>query len=187
MLKKWDLINRKIVLKTNLFDVCENRFRKPNNELTPIKTVLLDTPDWVNVIAVNENKEILLIRQFRFGTNKIELEIPGGIMNPEESPKEAAVRELKEETGYKVDQIKKIGNVAANPAFMNNHCHSFMARISEKGETQFDPDEIIECEFASLKAIREYLKNGTIMNAYSVLAFFWLFLSQNQLNFSKSF
>ncbi len=128
------------------------------------------------IIGFNEEYHILLIRQFRFGTNKIELEIPAGYIEPGESPKEAAIRELKEETGYSVKNVKQIGVVDANPAIMNNKCYTFLAELSEKGDIKLDPDEIIETEFATQSQCFEYLRQGIIKNAYIVVAFFWFAL-----------
>ncbi|MBU1567509.1 MAG: NUDIX hydrolase [Proteobacteria bacterium] len=60
----------------------------------------LDFPSWVNVIAATGNGELILIRQYRFGTNRVEIEIPRGAVNVGEIPTAAGLRELLEETGY---------------------------------------------------------------------------------------
>jgi 8-oxo-dGTP pyrophosphatase MutT (NUDIX family) len=173
MIKEWKCEKTEEVLSLNIFNILEKYYRHPNKNRT-FKANILDAPDWVNIVGINDKSEILLIRQFRFGTESIELEIPGGIKGEQETPKDAALRELEEETGYRAKTIKKIGSVAANPAFMNNECYTFIASLSNnKGVTNFDPNEIIEIEFASLRQVKTYLKDGKFRNAYCVIGLFW--------------
>ncbi len=180
MVDRWKLEESKEVFKCPVFNVQQKAYLKPENK-GPFKAYVLDVPDWVNIIAANEEGNVILIRQYRFGTDKIELEIPGGIIERGEAPRSAALRELKEETGYIATSIEQIGVVSANPAIMNNRCYSFFARFEdrEKGEVQFDPDEMIETEFASIDQIRKYLKEGKISNAYVIAAFLWLLLRKD--------
>ena len=179
MLKNWELLGLKSLFKSFPFSVMQKTYMKPDDE-GEFNANVLKSRDWVNIIATNEKDEILLIRQYRFGTDKIELEIPGGIIDPGETPKEAAIRELREETGYETDHLKQIGIVAANPAIMNNYCYTFLASVSKKGKVDFDPDEIIESEFASPSFVKHHLKRGRIKNALVVAAFLWYaLLSKN--------
>lgn len=173
MIDEWKCEKTEKLLSLNIFNILEKYFRHPNKNRT-FKANVLDAPDWVNIVGINDKRKILLIRQFRFGTESIELEIPGGIKGERESPKDAALRELEEETGYRANKIRKIGSVDANPAFMNNKCYTFVASLSNnKGKTNFDPNEIIEIEFASLQQVKTYLKSGKIRNAYCVMGLFW--------------
>ena len=140
----------------------------------------------MQIFAAELSKEDLnKIKQYRFGTDKIELEIPGGIIEPEESPKDGAIRELKEETGYSVKSVKQIGFVDANPAIMNNRVFTFLAELSNKGKVEFDPDEEIESEFAAPAKIKQYLREGKITNAYVVDAFLWYILHENNILLNK--
>lgn len=178
MLKEWKLLKSQGIFERGLFKILQKSYNKPDNS-EKFLAYILDLLDWVNIVGLNEDGNILLVKQFRFGTDKIELEIPGGIVEFGESPRDGAMRELKEETGYTVKNIKKIGFVDANPAIMNNKCFTFLAELSDKGEVNFDPDEIIEMLFASPNQVKKLLKEGKITNAYSVIALQWYFLNHN--------
>ena len=169
MLKEWKLMKSQKIFERGLFKILQKSHNKPDKS-EKVLAYVLDLLDWVNIVGLNEDGNILLIKQFRFGTDKIELEIPGDIVEFGESPKDGAIRELKEETGYNVKNIKRIGFVDANPAIMNNKCFTNLATLSDKGEVNFDPDEIIEMEFESPNQVKKLLKEGKITNAYSVLA-----------------
>ena len=89
--------------------------------------VVLEAPDWVNVIALTESGEVVTVEQHRFGTREVTVEVPGGMVDPGEEPIEAARRELLEETGFASDRWTSLGSVAPNPAFLTNRCHHFLA------------------------------------------------------------
>jgi ADP-ribose pyrophosphatase len=179
MIKLWKLNKTKEVFVSRPFNVLQKEYDKPDNK-GPFTAYCLNLPNWVNIIGKviegPQKGKIILIQQYRFGTDQIELEIPGGVIDAGEAPEHAAKREMEEETGFKVKKLKQIGMVAANPAIMNNNVYTFLAEIAPSGEQHLDPDEIIEDEFATLKEIRNYLRNGKITNAYIVAAFHWLAL-----------
>ncbi len=178
MLEKWKLLKAKTIFKSLPFNLLKKSYQNPITK-KKFAAFVLDTPDWANIVAINDKNEILLVRQFRFGTDKIELEIPGGCLDKGEDPKKGAQRELKEETGYHVDfdNLSQIGVVDANPAIQTNRCYTFLAeKISSLGEQNLDPDEIIEFEFASQEKVRNYIRNGQITNTYIIAAFHWLAL-----------
>jgi 8-oxo-dGTP pyrophosphatase MutT (NUDIX family) len=82
---------------------------------------VLDSVDWVNVIAITPDQKLVMVEQFRHGSNTVELEIPGGMMDAgETNPVVTAVRELREETGYEGENARLLGKIWSNPAILTN-------------------------------------------------------------------
>jgi ADP-ribose pyrophosphatase len=107
--------------------------------------------DWCNVIAVTETNEVVFVWQYRFGTDALSLEIPGGVIDPGESPVDAARRELLEESGYAADHFEPLLVIEPNPALQGNVCHTFVARGARKvAEPTPDANEELELTLVSV-------------------------------------
>lgn len=131
--------------------------------------------DWINIVALTPAGEVLLVRQYRHGTRTFTLEIPGGMVDPGESAEEAAVRELREETGFAGAPARRIGRVAPNPAFLSNHCSTFLVEGCERvGEIEQEAGEDLELEVRPLRDIPGLIAGGEIVNSLVICAFWWL-------------
>lgn len=123
----------------------------------------LDFPRWVNIVACTAKNKIILIRQYRFGTDRVELEIPGGAVNDGESPLKAGLRELLEETGYTGDHGRIIGKVCPNPALQDNFCYTVLVEnVKKVAEPMLDEMEDIEVLTMSENETFALIHDGTI-------------------------
>lgn len=139
--------------------------------------VLLSSPDWVNVVPLIDDGRVVLIRQWRQGSQQEELEIPGGIIDPGETPQEAGARELREETGFQAGEMIHLGQVNPNPALFNNTCHTFLARgCRPDGPLRLDDSERIEVVTMPVASLPGLVAEGRIRHSLVVaaLCFFWL-------------
>ena len=131
----------------------------------------LQAPDWVNVVAVTERGDMVLVEQYRHGTDDITLEIPGGAVDPGEDAATTAARELEEETGYRGSELIEIGRVAPNPAFLSNRCWTFLALDCRKvGGQELDPSEEITVRFAPLGSFGKLIDRGSITHSLVIVA-----------------
>lgn len=139
---------------------------------------VLDSASWVNIIPVTKSGEIILIEQFRHGTAEVTLEIPGGLVEPDEDPRLAAERECKEETGYCSDQTSiLLGEISPNPAFLNNRCYSFLwLDVEQKFEQNLDGNEEIRIISVKVDKVFDYIKQGKIDHSLVLNAFFFYLL-----------
>ena len=128
-------------------------------------------PNWVNIIPVTSNKEIIFVRQFRYGVNENTLEIPGGMVDPGESIRTAAQRELIEETGYNSKDIVKIGELSPNPALFTNRVITYLAKnIEVERNNKQVSSEIIKLELISYDQVGHLIKKGEINHALVIAA-----------------
>ena len=145
------------------------------------QVVAIHTGNWVNVIPLRHDGKVVLIRQWRFGIAAPTLEIAGGVVDPGETPFEAAQREMLEETGYRGARWTPLGAVHPNPAFMSNECSMFLAEGLEWVESpRGDGDEEIEVESAPLASIPALIRDGRITHSLVIVAFHLLSLCQPQ-------
>ena len=160
--KGWDVQPGKVVLKTPVVTInagpviCKRSGREK-------EFYLFDFPDWVNVIAITPDRQMVLVRQFRYGTRRMEIEIPGGMVNPGENPLDAGCRELMEETGYGGRSARIIGKVCPNPAIQRNACYTILVEDAKKvAQPAFDDMEDIECILYSEADVRHLIITGEI-------------------------
>lgn len=163
--------------ETPIFTLRQRRGTSPSDHANTGRFVYLDCPDWVNVIALTAEREVVAIEQCRHGLAEVTLEIPGGMVDPGESPFEAGIRELREETGYEGEPARTIGSVSPNPAILNNHCYTVLVENARRATSPaLDAHEEIAVRLISLDQIAGLISAGAIHHALVVAAFHHLAL-----------
>lgn len=174
----WSKLGSEAIGDFRIFKLLRERFVSPRTG-AEVGAVVVQSRDWVNVVALTDDAQVVLIRQFRFGTEKPTLEIPGGMVDAGESPLRAAQRELLEETGYRAATWLELGAIEPNPAFMRNRLHCFVARGCERVADQHqDPGEAITVELRAWREVEGLVTCGEIRHALVIVAFHLFLLRQ---------
>lgn len=170
----WERLGDNTVENFRIFQVRRSRYRHAR-ENREGEFIVIDANDWVNVVALTPDDELVLVRQFRFGRNDFFLEIPGGMIERSEDPVDAGVRELREETGYEGSSARLLGSVHPNPAIQSNTMHVVLVEGARLvGPTNFDVNEEIETSLVHVDRIMEWVREGKITHSLVLNAIFLL-------------
>jgi len=181
-IEPWVTMKENVEYTTNIFKVLKRHMRIDSENHNAIFSIL-EAPDWVNVIAVTEENNIVLVEQYRYGTQVPTLELPGGVCDPGETPLITSKRELLEETGFTADEWIYLGSVSSNPAILTNHTHTYLAKGALKTTDQkLDDNERIIVHVMLLSEFLELVKTGEIDHSLVVSAVAKFLLSEE---FSK--
>ncbi len=139
----WKRNKQSVLLKTRVVTVNEYESTSPTGEQG--KYIVMDAPDWVITIPVLEKpRRFIMVKQWRHGLDSLSTEFPGGVIDKNETPKDAAFRELKEETGYIAQKLEELGSFSPNPAIMSNKVYCFVAKdLIPTGKQNLDKDEYV--------------------------------------------
>ena len=177
-MKRWKKEQTTEIYRNRMFALTRTRCRHPEKGVVH-DFFSLDTGDWINVVATTEAGRFVLVRQHRLGIDEITLEIPGGMVDPGDTPEQSAVRELAEETGYRAGRMTLLKTLSTNPAILTNRLHVFHAAdCVHSGVQHLDAAEDIEVALASRAEILEMLENGDIHHSLVVSALGLYFLTE---------
>ena len=147
-----------------------DQMRNPRS-LRVLRRLVLESVDWVNMVALTEDGSSVMVRQFRFGVSYTTLETPGGMIDPGEDSLSAAKRELREETGYTGGNWRYLGAVEPNPAYHNHLCHHWLARdVVATQEPDPTPGEAIDVVLMSETDVIRAVQEGVIKHALALSA-----------------
>ena len=171
---RWKTLESRVVYATRIFDV--HHHRRHHQSRGQHDFFVLKVPDWINIIPLTDKEDVVMVRQFRHGIEDFTLEIPGGMLDPEDpDPKSAARREMQEESGYDSEDIIELGKVHPNPAIQGNYCYSFLARGVHPGpKLEMDTTEETEVVLVPLSSIKHLIASGQITHALVIAAFSFL-------------
>lgn len=134
-----------------------------------LERLVLETVDWVNMVAVDTDDKLVMVRQYRFGVGYATLETPGGMVDEGETSLEAGKRELLEETGYGGGDWLYMGAVEPNPAFHDNLCHHWLARgVTRLQEPEPGAGEHIQVDLMTLAEVRAAVLSGELRHALAL-------------------
>ena len=181
MIKPWQKTGSQPAGNFRIFSIRQD-FKISPRTGKPHDFFVIDCADWVNVIALTPDRQLVMIEQYRQGTETVELEIPGGVIDAKDaSPVAAGIRELREETGYEGERPKLIGTIFPNPAIMSNTCHTLLVENAQlKHPVEWDHGEDILTRLVPVTEIPELIKSGKIRHSLVVVALYHFELSQRE-------
>jgi len=169
---KWEKLSSRYLIKEKWATLRVDTCKMPNGTLIDDYYVL-EYPGWVNAIALTEENEVIVIKQYRHAAGEVILEIPGGCIDPGETPEEAVRRELLEETGYQFDSYEQLCTLYANPSTAGNITTSYLARGGKKIQEQhLDGREEIEVLKISLNELKSLALQNKFPQALHASAVF---------------
>ena len=183
--KDWSIVSSEYLFKRPWLTVRKDEVRLPDGRIMP-EYYVLEYPTWINVIAITEDGEMVLVRQYRHGIGETRLELCAGVVDDGESPLDGAKRELLEETGYAGGEWEELMVVSANPSTMNNVSHSFVAKgVKRVAGQNLDPTEDIDVVLMSQDDVFGLLRDGEFVQslmAAPLWKYFYLTKTENGCN-----
>jgi 8-oxo-dGTP pyrophosphatase MutT (NUDIX family) len=180
--KHWPIVTEKALNDYRVFRTRSEVARSPRTG-EEHEFFIIEGGDWVNVVPVTPNQEVILIEQYRHGSKQVELEIPGGFVDPKDaSPVAAAERELAEETGYRGTKSTLLATIRPNPAIQENNLHIVLIEgVVRAEDVQFDAAEDIHVVPMPLREIDHLIAHGKIAHSLVIAAFHMLDLHRKGL------
>ncbi|MDX2185875.1 MAG: NUDIX hydrolase [Opitutaceae bacterium] len=179
---RWKKLGESTLAATRIFDLRTARYHHPVRQVER-DFYVVHSRDWVNVLALTTDNQLVLVNQFRFGVDTFSLEIPGGVIEVGEDPVVAGVRELEEETGFIGQNPKLIASVHPNPAIMSNRCHLVLVEQCQRVSSQaWDTDEEIQVSTAPIDDVFRWVAEGKITHSLVLNALLFLKLKGEVTN-----
>ena len=166
MIKPWPTIGSKPAGDFRIFTIRSDRKLSPRTQKEH-EVIIIDSVNWVNVVAVTPENQLVMVEQYRHGSDTIELEIPGGMMDPADaSPEATGARELREETGYEGGTPRLIGTIFPNPAIMSNICYTVLVEnCTCCHEVEFDHGEDLITRLVPWAEVPSLVAEGKIRHS----------------------
>lgn len=171
MLQKWQTLTSKMVLEHPWCQIRLDEIELPNGKIIDDYFVYVK-PDIAFVLPITPNREVVFVRQYRHAIGEFFLELPAGRLDSnQEKPEIAALRELREETGYSTQDIRQIAVIYESPSKSTNKLHLFLAEnVQQVGEQNLDVTEDIEVVLIPLASVLEKITQGEICVSGTVTA-----------------
>ena len=166
-MKRWRRLKSRLLVRSTLFRLYQDEYRTTRGHTVPYTR--LEGPSFASVVPVNQAREIIFVENYRPLLRRSLLEIPGGMIDPGETPREAARRELEEETGFRAGRLQALGWYYPSPHLARHRGHLFLGTDLTRGRTHRDPDEEIRVVPMAIHRAYRLLEEGKIHQSTAML------------------
>ena len=173
MIRPWQVQSSEVIADCRIFKVRKDVSVNPRTD-QPHEMFVLENPDWVNIIPLTADEQVVMVEQWRHGTQSVHLETPGGLIDDNESPEACGQRELLEETGFEAGNVVSLGTVHPNPAIQNNRQYYILATNCRRvKDPDLDHAEDVAVRLVPLADIPSLIQSGKITHSIVIGAFYW--------------
>lgn len=166
---KWKVLESTYIFKdAPWLTIRKDKCLTPGGKIIP-SFYVNEYPDWANAFCLTKDGKVVMVKQYRHGIGAESIELPGGVVESDESTEEGVKRELLEETGYAFEKIEFLGNISANPSTTNNLMHMYLATGGEKvAEQNLDEEEEVEVLLVTIDEVKGLVREHKIMQSLHV-------------------
>lgn len=172
--RRWKLLDAQVHARCRVYDILREQWQEEGGRRADF--FVMDVRDWAMALALTPADELVLVRQFRFGSGSLTWEMPAGLVDPGEDPAVAAARELFEESGFRGAEPVLLGSVHPNPAIQRNRCHVYLIADARGSGMAEAPDEHESFDVAAvpMAEVRRMATDGRLSHAIVLTALYLL-------------
>lgn len=165
---KWKVLESEYLFKVPWLTVRKDKCETPGGKMIP-SFYVMEYPDWANAFCLTKDGKVVMVKQYRHGLGEVGIELPGGVVEEDETLEEGVKRELLEETGYHFEKMEYLGKISANPSTTNNLMHMFLATGGEKvAEQSLDEEEEVDVVLMTIGEVKQLMREHRIMQSLHV-------------------
>lgn len=163
-------LTRRDIFKTKLFTIKDVDLQYKNGK---IKThQIIEKPDVSIIVPLTKDGQILFVREYSTAHDEYRLDLPGGKIEPDDTPSDTAIKELQEEIGYKPGKLDELGMLTISPGYITQKSHIFLARELVKSKLEGDEEEELEIVEYPFEKFEELIESGELNEARAIAALY---------------
>lgn len=180
---KWKVLESTYLFNEPWLTVRKDKCETPGGKIIP-SFYVNEYPDWANAFCLTKEGKVVMVKQYRHGIGEVGIELPGGVVEEEETGEEGVKRELLEETGYVFEKVEYLGKISANPSTTNNLMHMYLATGGEKvAEQNLDEAEEVEVVYMTIDEVKQLVRENKIVQSLHANCIFYALARLGEISY----